>query len=141
MNEGNDKNLISLKEAASISGYSADYIGQLIRAGKIPGKQVYVNIAWMTTAEAVMAYKKGESADKKEQTGAGSIFKVINRKISMEFQIVSLFFQTIKSAKVIVIILLIIFLLLNLSIFYYLNHKEVVNNIKDNNINIDKFSF
>ena len=61
----NEKNLISLKEAAKISGYSSDYIGQLIRAGKIPGKQVYSNIAWMTTAEAVIEYKKsGKSKNK-----------------------------------------------------------------------------
>jgi hypothetical protein len=50
-------NLITLKEASDISGYSADYIGQLIRAGKISGKQVYTNITWMTTADAVMSYK------------------------------------------------------------------------------------
>ena len=47
---------ISLKEAAQISGYSADYVGQLIRSGKIPGKQVFLNVAWMTTEEAVTAY-------------------------------------------------------------------------------------
>ena len=56
--------LITLKEASELSGYSADYIGQLIREGKIPGKQVYCNIAWMTTAEAVLDYKK--SGNKKK---------------------------------------------------------------------------
>jgi hypothetical protein len=48
--------LISLREAAKISGYSPDYIGQLIRSGKIPGKQVFSNVAWMTTEEAVLAH-------------------------------------------------------------------------------------
>ena len=54
----NDKNLITLKEASKISGYSSDYIGQLVRSGKIPGKQVYYNVAWMTTASDVLNYKK-----------------------------------------------------------------------------------
>lgn len=53
---------ISLKEAAKISGYSSDYIGQLIRQGKLPGKQVFSNVAWMTTREAIEQYKNGESA-------------------------------------------------------------------------------
>ena len=59
-----EKNLISLKDASKISGYSADYIGQLIRSGKIPGKQVYCNIAWMTTAQAVLDYKNQGAKDK-----------------------------------------------------------------------------
>ena len=47
---------ITLKEAAELSGYSPDYLGQLIRCGKIPGKQVYANVAWVTTTHAVSAY-------------------------------------------------------------------------------------
>lgn len=47
---------ITLKEAAKISGYAPDYIGQLIRRGKLPGKQVYCTIAWMTTEEALRRY-------------------------------------------------------------------------------------
>ena len=50
---------ISLKEAAEISGYSQDYLGQLIRKGKLPGKKVYVNVAWMTTSEDLQRYMKG----------------------------------------------------------------------------------
>lgn len=48
--------MISLKEAASRFGYSADYIGQLIRRGKIDGVQVPTNIVWMTTVEAMERY-------------------------------------------------------------------------------------
>ena len=48
--------LITLKEASTISGYAPDYIGQLIRKGKIPGKQVYHAVAWMTTENAVREY-------------------------------------------------------------------------------------
>jgi hypothetical protein len=52
-----------LKEAASLSKYSSDYIGQLIRAGKIEGQQVYSNIAWVTTEEAVKNYTEGKTDD------------------------------------------------------------------------------
>jgi hypothetical protein len=47
---------ISLKEAAEISGYAPDYVGQLIRKGKLLGKQVPCTIAWVTTEEAIRAY-------------------------------------------------------------------------------------
>ena len=61
------KKYISLKEAAKISGYSADYVGQLIRGGKLEGKQVFLNIAWMTTEEAINNYlwRQNGTADKK----------------------------------------------------------------------------
>src|SRR5262244_1385185 len=50
------KKYISLKEAARLSGYSSDYVGQLIRSGKLEGKQVFSNVAWMTTEEALQKY-------------------------------------------------------------------------------------
>jgi hypothetical protein len=50
---------ISLKQAAQMSGYSADYVGQLIRSGKLPGKQIFSNVAWVTTEEALREYLKG----------------------------------------------------------------------------------
>lgn len=56
--------LISLKEAAEMSGYTSDYLGQLIRGGKLEGKQVFSNVVWMTTREAVTEYLK---KDKKNQ--------------------------------------------------------------------------
>ena len=52
----NSKEYISLKEAAKISGYSSDYVGQLIRSGKLEGKQVFSNVAWMTTEKAIRNY-------------------------------------------------------------------------------------
>jgi hypothetical protein len=59
---------ISLKEAASMSGYSSDYIGQLIRAGKLEGKQVFSNVSWVTTEEAIHEYlnKNKKVADDQE---------------------------------------------------------------------------
>ena len=50
-----------------MSGYTPDYVGQLIRSGKLPGKQVFANVAWMTTEEAVRSYveqKRGKSPAK-----------------------------------------------------------------------------
>lgn len=52
---------ISLKKAAELSGYSADYIGQLIRSGKLHGKQVYLNVAWMTTERDIVNYMNKEA--------------------------------------------------------------------------------
>ncbi len=72
---------ISLREAAAISGYSPDYVGQLIRSGKLPGKQVFANVAWMTTPEAVREYMehKGTKMPAKEQ--GRSVFAAIEREV------------------------------------------------------------
>lgn len=58
---------ITLKEAAKLSGYAPDYLGQLIRKGKLAGKQVYLNVAWMTTEEAVRDYLE------KNKIGGGKV--------------------------------------------------------------------
>ncbi len=64
-----DSEYISLKEAAQLSGYSADYIGQLIRNGKIHGKQVFLNVAWMTTKDAIDEYlQKDKKKDEKPKS-------------------------------------------------------------------------
>lgn len=55
---------ISLKEIAEISGYTPDYIGQLIRSGKLPGKQIYTNVSWVTTEEDLRAYLERKRAGK-----------------------------------------------------------------------------
>ncbi len=47
---------LTLKEAAALSDYSADYIGQLIRQGKLEGFQVYTNVSWVTTEKALREY-------------------------------------------------------------------------------------
>jgi len=43
--------IISLKEAAENSGYHPDYLGSLIRSGKLEGKKIGRN--WFTTEKAV----------------------------------------------------------------------------------------
>lgn len=50
---------ITLKEAGERFGYSQDYLGQLIRKGKLEGKLVYSHVAWVTTPEAVEEYLAG----------------------------------------------------------------------------------
>ncbi|MAE68806.1 hypothetical protein CL635_03305 [bacterium] len=72
-----EQKYISLKEAAKISGYAPDYVGQLIRNGKIPGKQVYCNTAWVTTEEAVQIYKE---EDKKREK-APSLERKIRERV------------------------------------------------------------
>ncbi len=70
-------NYITLKEAAKISGYAPDYIGQLIRKGKLPGKQIYNAVAWMTSEEAVRKYME------KQKQGVGA--RSWQRKLAEKF--------------------------------------------------------
>jgi hypothetical protein len=72
-------NLITLKEAAEMSGYSSDYIGQLIRSGKLPGQQVFANVAWMTTREAVLEYTQ-----KGRRSSVGSTGSLFEKMFSIE---------------------------------------------------------
>lgn len=88
---------ITLKEAAKISGYDPDYIGQLIRKGKMHGKQVFLNVAWMTTEKDIQEYIKkangkrgdssfgGKAAEKYQQFRNGVLFDL---KISKLFKII-----------------------------------------------------
>ncbi len=56
-----EKGYITLKEAAELANYTPDYVGQLIRAGKIKGKQVYSQVAWVTTPEEIRAYVQNKN--------------------------------------------------------------------------------
>jgi hypothetical protein len=77
------KKLISLKEAAKISGYSSDYVGQLIRSGKIEGKQVFSNVAWMTTEEAVQKYLRREDGPAGSKNLLAKFVDMTRRSISV----------------------------------------------------------
>ena len=76
------KEYISLKEAAKISGYSSDYIGQLIRAGKLEGKQIFSNVSWVTTEDALQTYlqkeKKGQGSPKSGSSIADAALSLEN---------------------------------------------------------------
>lgn len=63
---------ITLKEAAKLSGYAPDYVGQLIRKGRISGRQIYYNTAWVTTEGAIKEYLDRE-AGAKENDGLEAI--------------------------------------------------------------------
>lgn len=70
-----DSDYISLKQAAELSGYSSDYVGQLIREGKIPGKQIFTNVAWVTTEAAVRKYIANKGRTTPAKYGAFHIMK------------------------------------------------------------------
>lgn len=65
-----EKGYITLREAAEFANYTPDYVGQLIRAGKIKGEQVYSNVAWVTTEDEIQAYlsDKGRVVSMSEDT-------------------------------------------------------------------------
>lgn len=71
--EATEKGYITLKEAAVLSNYSSDYIGQLIRSGKLEGKQVYSNIAWVTTEDALYDYMKNKGKSQSTEETKGSV--------------------------------------------------------------------
>ena len=129
----NEKALISLKDAAKVSGYSADYIGQLIRVGKIPGKQVCCTVAWMTTADAVMAYKNKGKADAKLSFKE----KLANRgrMLAMELGIIKLFFKTFKYSLPLLLVIIISFSLLSFYIIYLVLDKNININESSQNLN------
>jgi hypothetical protein len=86
-----------LKEASQISGYAPDYIGQLIRKGKLSGKQVYSSVAWMTTEKALREYIRDMGEAKVSRVEAGPASKVadmfrrfFNRLVS-DFEVVRLY--------------------------------------------------
>ena len=133
-----DKGLISLKDAAKISGYSADYIGQLIRAGKIPGKQVYCNIAWMTTAKAIREYQKNGSNSKGSITTKA---KNRYRLFAMEMNIISLFFKTFKTALPLLTLIIISCIALFIFIVFQFNPVDKIQSINTPNTKIPSLTF
>ena len=116
-NQASSDKYISLKQAAEISGYSSDYIGQLIRKGKLPGKQVYHAVAWTTTEEALQEYLKRERARKGKTD--------LSQKAVEQFRLARIKFlespQWIRAVRLIVyviLILLVVFLMLLIHLFF-----------------------
>jgi hypothetical protein len=54
---------LTLREASELTEYTSDYIGQLIRAGKIEGKQIYSNVAWVASARSLKEYLEKRGKD------------------------------------------------------------------------------
>ncbi len=87
----NKDNWITLKEASAVSGYSSDYIGQLIRRGKWPGKQVYTNVAWVTKESAVLDYLKKEKNGSSLKEKAGGFFARFENRFSNPAEVEKIF--------------------------------------------------
>jgi len=121
-----DNKLITLKEASEISGYSADYIGQLIRAGKITGKQVYTNITWMTTAEAVVAYK---NKGKNPQSALMEKLRDRKRIFGLQINVFKMVLQNFPALKLWLSLLLGLFLifLATLTYFSQIQNNKIIN--------------
>ena len=51
-----DREYLTLKEASKLTGYASDYIGWLIRRGKIKGKKIY-NTSWITNEDTIKYYR------------------------------------------------------------------------------------
>ena len=127
------RKLISLKEAARISGYNPDYIGQLIRSGEVPGKPVYREISWVTTAEAILAYKNRKSKKRKKgnlaQRTAGFFLGGAKNKLVVQLQLVKLFLRTFRWALPVIAIIIVCFSILAFFFFtqVFQNHSIIEN--------------
>ncbi len=120
---------ISLKEAARISGYSSDYIGFLIREGKIEGRPVYTNISWQTTAEEVLDYKN-RTAKRDAKSGKKMVnnFRYFQKRASREMRIIKLFFATFRSVLPIIIVLILSFsILIGFFLYIGLDKRSILN--------------
>lgn len=104
---------ISLKEASKISGYSPDYIGELIRKGKIPGKQVICSVAWMTTKEAILDYRERQKRkEKKKVSRKEKFFELLEetkRRIFLQFEVLKIFWKIFGRLLIIFFISILIF--------------------------------
>ena len=61
------KKLISSKRAAELTGYARDYVGQLVRMGRVSGRRV--GRAWYVDEEELRFHKNSESAISSLQKG------------------------------------------------------------------------
>lgn len=120
-----EKKLISLKEAAEISGYSSDYVGQLIRAGKIYGEQVYSNVVWMTTEEEILAYKnKSKKTDPEKRKALNNFFTEKKRQLAIQFKIFKVLFENFRGMMFALLVFLIALIILVFLIFNSLLQGE-----------------
>ena len=115
-NKSKKPKYITLKEAAKISGYSSDHIGYLIREGKVAGKQIYCNVAWVTTKEEIIKYKQQKDKGEKNKVLQEKTRK-IKAGIAGEIEIIKLFFKNSKYLLPVIIVLISSFTLLIIYFF------------------------
>ena len=89
MEEEKKNQYISLKQASLISGYHPDYLGFLIRKGKIEGMKV--GKTWLTTEKAVLDYLSEVKIQKKRTTRRIILLKGNEKKIMKKIVFISLF--------------------------------------------------
>lgn len=104
---------ITLKEAARLSGYAPDYVGQLIRKGKLYGKQVYYNVAWVTTEATLKEYIAAEKKGSEEAPVGTAWQRLVNTLLS-EARVTGFITAALYAA-------LAVSLLLSLLLFYVLS--------------------
>lgn len=134
MGNGKKDKHITLKEAAVLSGYSSDYLGQLIRKGKLEGEQVYMNTAWMTTEVAVLDYlnntKKVKTSE--ERSFVESLVESAKKNWDLLY---TYFLYTIIFLNI--LFLIVLFFILSVSIENYFEKRDVETLSVDKAILID----
>jgi hypothetical protein len=63
---------MTLKEASISTPYTPDYIGQLVRAGKLEGRQVYSNVIWVVREASLRDYVTSRGKDMAFRDGGQS---------------------------------------------------------------------
>lgn len=120
---------ISLRDAAKMSGYSPDYVGQLIRSGKLPGKQVFSHVAWMTTEDALQEYmqkKRGGKTPSSWQDTAADAIRSIPHRVRRQFEMPKLFTKALYGVVILsVCFLLLLFYIFSTSLERELNQKAI----------------
>jgi hypothetical protein len=127
-----DEKYISLREASKISGYSPDYVGYLIRTGKIPGRMVYTGVSWQTTKEAILAYKNRQQRKKgkmtlKEKMGEG--LNSLKSRLEFEFNLLKMFFKEFK--VLLLFLFLLIFFITSISAWFLSSKLEKKIEVKE----------
>ncbi|MFA5773418.1 MAG: hypothetical protein WC908_01965, partial [Candidatus Paceibacterota bacterium] len=79
-NKGSVKKVISLHQAAKISGYTQDHLGYLIRSGEMKGVKKGRN--WFTTEYEIKSYLLKQKTIRAQSSNKGSVKKVIQRKVA-----------------------------------------------------------
>ena len=106
---------LTLKEASTLTGYSSDYIGQLIRRGKIAGKRVYANPVWMTTerdlTDYLIANRSNDSSEKRSEWKIFNRFRFWRTRVRSELEILKLY-------KGVLYFTIIVSLIFSLFVFY-----------------------
>jgi len=130
--EKGDEKYISLREASKISGYSPDYVGYLIRTGKIPGRMVYTGVSWQTTREAILAYKnrqqrKKGKANLKEKINEG--FSSLKSRVGFELNLLKMFLKEFKT--LLLFLFLLIFFITSISAWFLSSKMEKKIEVKE----------